>query len=267
MNILIIGGGNMGITYANSFLRSHIVTQESLMILEKNENKAKELESASVGKIYTNSVECINNADLVIFAVKPQDSAELLKSISRNLNSQQVFLTIMAGIKINTIAEALGVNKIIRAMPNLPAQIGMGMTVFTSTDEVTRIELIMVQNLLNTTGKAIYVEKESLLDSATAISGSGPAYVFYFMQSIMKAAEAMGFTATEAELLTWQTFMGAIDLYHKNSYTCAEWIKMVSSPGGTTEAAMAYFLENEVARHLQGGAHAALNRARELGKQ
>jgi pyrroline-5-carboxylate reductase len=266
MNILIIGGGNMGLTYANSFLRSHIVTQESLMILEKNKNKADELEAANVGKIYTDPADCLDVADLVIFAVKPQDSPELLKSLSGNLDAQQVFLTIMAGIKLQTIADGLQVSKIIRAMPNLPAQIGMGMTVFTSTDEVTRIELIMVQNLLNTTGKAIYVENEALIDAATAISGSGPAYVFYLMQSIMKAAEDMGFTAPEAELLTWQTFMGAIDLFHKNNYTCSEWIKMVSSPGGTTEAAMAYFKKNHVDQHLQGGAHAALERARELGR-
>lgn len=266
MKILIIGGGNMGQTYATSFLHSHIVRPEELMILEKSEIKAAELSNKNIGAVHELPQDCLPAADLIILAVKPQDSLQLFEHIRPMIDPQQVFLSIMAGIKIESISRMLGATKIIRAMPNLPAQIGMGMTVFTSSDEVTRIELVMVQNLLNTTGKAIYVEKESLLDSATAISGSGPAYVFYCMQAIIGAAERMGFSAPEAELLTLQTFKGAVDLFHKNDFTCNEWIQRVASRGGTTEAALKYFNEHEVARHLEGGAQAALKRAEELSK-
>ncbi len=267
MKILIVGGGNMGKTYAHSFLRSHIVTTDELMILEKSEPKATELAKENIGTIYGNPKDCLPKADLIILAVKPQDISPLFEGLKLLVNDQQVFLSIMAGIKIQTIREKLGINKIIRAMPNLPAQIGMGMTAFSSTDEVTRLELVMVQNLLNTTGKTIYVEDEALIDSATAISGSGPAYVFFCMQAFIDAAEKMGFTAPEAELLTWQTFKGAVELFHKNDLTCPEWINRVASRGGTTEAALKTFRAQGVDTGLQAGARAALDRAEELGNK
>jgi len=267
MKILVIGGGNMGLTYAQSFLRSHITSEKDMMILEKSPTKAEELSQKNIGTVYGEPEKCIKLADLVIFAVKPQDSDAVFKSIQPFVDSQQVFLSIMAGVKIKTICEALGTPKVIRAMPNLPAQIGMGMTAFTSSDEVTRIELVMVQNLINTTGKTVYVEKEQSIDAATAISGSGPAYVYYFMDAMIQAAQGMGFSTSEAELLVSQTFKGAVDLYNKSDLSCKDWIKKVSSKGGTTEAAMRSFVENKVYKDIIEGAEAALNRAVELGKQ
>lgn len=255
----------MGQTYARSFLRSHIVSSDEMMILEKSASKAKELSGQDLGSVHEIPQDCLPAADLIILAVKPQDAPALMEQLRPMVDPQQVFLSIMAGIKMEKIKNALGVTKVIRAMPNLPAQIGMGMTAFTSSEEVTRIELLMVQNLLNTTGKAIYVEKESLLDSATAISGSGPAYVFYCMQAFIEAGVAMGFSSSEAELLVLQTFKGAVDLFHKNDFTCKEWMSMVASRGGTTEAALNYFVGNDVDKHLKGGANAALLRAQELG--
>jgi pyrroline-5-carboxylate reductase len=266
MNILIIGGGNMGKTYAHSFLRSHISNKEGMMILERSLEKAEELNKEDIGTIYTEPEHCIHKADLVIFSVKPQDANVLFDSLKPHIDPQQVFLSIMAGVKIETIERALGAKKIIRAMPNLPSQIGRGMTAYTSSDDVTRIELVMVQNLLNTTGKAIYVEQESAIDGATAISGSGPAYVWHFMNSMLKSAQEMGFSYTEAELLVTQTFLGAVELYTASDISLEEWIRRVCSKGGTTEAALKSFRENEVAKDINSGAFAALERARELGK-
>ncbi|MEM1323162.1 MAG: pyrroline-5-carboxylate reductase [Bacteroidota bacterium] len=267
MKILIIGGGNMGLTYAQSFLRSHITNKADMMLLERSPEKAAELAKKDIGTVYGRPEECITNADLIIFAVKPQDAMALFEHLKGQVDAQQVFLSIMAGVKIKTITEALRVSKVIRAMPNLPAQIGMGMTAFTSSDEVTRIELVMVQNLLNTTGKTIYVEDESSIDAATAISGSGPAYVYYFMDAMIQAARQMGFSNSEAELLVSQTFKGAVDLHNKADLSCEQWIKKVSSKGGTTEAAMASFAKNSVYKDIMMAAQAALNRAVELGKK
>ncbi len=266
MKILIIGGGNMGMTYAQSFLRSHIAKKEDMMILEKSVAKAEELSKKDIGTVYGDASKCLSNADLIIFAVKPQDTDKLFEDIKPQIHPQQVFMSIMAGVKISTIQNALGVKKIIRCMPNLPAQIGMGMTAFTSTDEVTRIELVMVQNLLNTTGKTIYVEKEDSIDAATAISGSGPAYVFFFMDAMMQAARNMGFSESEAELLVGQTFRGASDLYSKSNFSCKEWIQKVASKGGTTEAALESYRSTSLYSDIMDGANAALNRAIELGK-
>jgi pyrroline-5-carboxylate reductase len=266
MQILIIGGGNMGSTYAQSFVRSHITSKKNMMILEKSAEKAAELTNKDIGTIFGSAEECIPNADLVILAVKPQDTERLFASLKPLVNEQQVFLSIMAGIKISTITASLGVKKVIRAMPNLPAQIGMGMTSFTATDDVTRLELVMVQNLLNTTGKTLYVENERAIDATTAISGSGPAYVYFFMDAMMQAAKGMGFSASEAELLVNQTFMGALDLYAKSDLTCGEWISRVASKGGTTEAALKSFGESDLEQDIIKGANVAFQRAIDLGK-
>jgi pyrroline-5-carboxylate reductase len=266
MKILIIGGGNMGMTYAQSFLRSHITTKNDLMILEKSQEKWPELEKLDVGSVCKNPAECMEAADLIILAVKPQDAPALFEHIRPMVDAQQVFLSIMAGVSMEKIAQGLGISKIIRAMPNLPAQIGKGMTAFTSTDEVTRIELVMVQNLINTTGKSIYVSDERLIDAATAISGSGPAYVWFFMNALIEAARQLGFHDSEAELLVSQTFQGAIDLFHQSDFTCGEWIKKVASKGGTTEAALASFAQTALHQDILAGAEAAFARARELGQ-
>ena len=266
MNILIIGGGNMGLTYAQSFLRSHITNKEDMMILEKSSEKAKALAEQDVGTVYGNAKDCIPHADLIILAVKPQDVPTLFASIKEFVDPQQVFLSIMAGVKIETICRGLGVSKVIRAMPNLPAQVGLGMTAFTASDEVTRIELVTVQNLVNTTGKTVYVDNENYIDAATAISGSGPAYVFYFMNAMIQAARDMGFNESESELLVAQTFKGAVDLYNKSDLSCEEWIRRVASKGGTTEAAMEAFNGNVLRKRIIEGAKAALARAVELGK-
>ena len=172
----------------------------------------------------------------------------------------------MAGVRIDTLRRALGTPKIIRAMPNLPAQIGMGMTAFTSTDEVTRAELVQVQNLLSTTGKTVYVETEAAIDASTAISGSGPAYVYYCMGALMEAAAGMGFGPAEAELLVSQTFRGAVELYAQAGLSSDEWIARVASKGGTTEAALRAFGAGAVREGLMAGAEAARNRAEELGR-
>lgn len=267
MKILIIGGGNMGLTYAKSFLRSKITTTSDLMILEKSEEKANLLEAMNLGTVYTKPDTCLHQADLIILAVKPQDAAQLFAYIKPQVDDQQVYLSIMAGMKIETIAKELGAKKIIRAMPNLPAQIGMGMTVFTSNDDVTRIELVMVQNLINTTGKSIYVDKEELIDASTAISGSGPAYVFFFMDAMMKAAKELGFKESESALLVSQTFKGAVDLYNKHNFSCEDWIQKVASRGGTTEAAINTFTNLELQKDIKQGVHAAMDRAVALGKR
>lgn len=266
MNILIIGGGNMGLTYAHSFLRSRIVTPQHLMVLCRTPEQAARLQQTVEGRFLQDPSACVPLADLIILAVKPQDAPPLLEQLQTLVEPGQVVLSIMAGVRMEVISRILGVGKIIRAMPNLPAQIGAGVTVFTSTDPVTRIELVTVQNLLSTTGKTLYVERESMIDAATAISGSGPAYVYYFMKAMIQAAQEMGFSESEAELLVGQTFTGAVDLYNKTDLSCEAWIGKVASKGGTTEAALGVFRETALHDDIVAGAFAALQRARELGR-
>lgn len=254
----------MGLTYARGFLKSHNVLTENMYILEKSPEKAETLKSLELGQVVGTPGNYISNMDLIVLAVKPQDINALFKSIRDFIAPQQLILSIMAGVTLDTLRQGLNATKIIRAMPNLPAQIGVGMTVYTSSEEVTRIELVTVQNLLAASGRTIYVEKENMINAATAISGSGPAYVFYFMQSLIESAKEMGFTQSEAELLTYQTFKGAVDLFNKHDITCEEWISRVSSKGGTTEAAINGFNSSDVQRAFRDGVKAALARAEEL---
>lgn len=265
MKILIAGGGNMGRTYADSFTANQTVSKADLYILEHYADKVATFNQAGYPNTYAEGGAWLKEMDLVILAVKPQDATALYPVLARWMSASQVVLSIMAGVTIEKLKAALPTTKIIRAMPNLPAQIGMGMTGFTADKSVSLAELFEVHNLLNTTGKSQYFEDEHLLDAVTAISGSGPAYVFYFMQAMISEAEGMGFNKPQAELLVAQTFMGAIHLLKGHNLSCEDWISRVASKGGTTEAAISQFNQLEVGSSIGQGLQAALTRAKELG--
>ena len=254
----------MGLTFAKSFINSHVVTPEQLIILEKNQERVAHLKTLNIARIFDKSI-CVKAADLIVLAVKPQNTIDLFEEISKYVDKDQVVLSIMAGVKIETIKKHLKLEKIIRAMPNLPAQIGLGMTGFTATEAVSRFELGAIQNLLSTTGKTLHVDSEEAIDKITAISGSGPAYMFYFLDAMIGAAKEMGFNKGEAELLVVQTFKGALQLFQQNSFTCQDWIDKVASKGGTTEAAISSFNQSDVRQRIVEGTKAAWKRAEELG--
>lgn len=257
----------MGLTYVRSFLKSHLVPADHLTILEKSTKKADEIRKLNIGTVTVTPGSYVTEADLVILAVKPQDISKVYEDLRQYIEPEQLILSIMAGVPVESIAAGLGTDKIVRAMPNLPAQVGMGMTVFYSAESVTRIELIMIQNLLSSTGKAVYGDSEAIIDSATALSGSGPAYIFHFMQSMIDSAKAMGFNQAQAELLTYQTFRGAVELYNKYDLSCQEWIQRVSSRGGTTEAAFEVFGSEDISARFQKAMAAARARAVELSNR
>jgi pyrroline-5-carboxylate reductase len=266
MKIMIAGGGNMGRTYADSFTANQTVSKADLYILEHYQEKVAQFVDAGYHNTYCEGGNWVSEMDLIVLAVKPQDAEGLYPILARYIKPEQMVLTIMAGVRIEKLRAALPTTKILRAMPNLPAQIGMGMTGFTADKSVTLAELFEVHNLLNTTGRSQYFEDENLLDAVTAISGSGPAYVFYFMQAMISQAEAMGFSKPQSELLVAQTFMGAIHLLKGNNLSCEQWIQRVASKGGTTEAALKSFDQQEIAEHIGIGLNAALDRAVELGR-
>lgn len=265
MKVLIIGFGNMGKTYANSFISSRFIKPEDIFVLVRNENTVATESTIPKVNFSHLATERISDFDIVILAVKPQDFEVLAKSIQPFLKDTQIIFSVMAGITIGKLGSHLSCSKIVRSMPNIPTQIGMGMTVFTASANVDRKELFIIQNLINTTGKSVYVENEKLIDAATAISGSGPAYVFYFMQSMIKAAVDLGFNESEAELLVNQTFMGSVSIQNSYSLSNEEWIKKVASKGGTTERALQVFEKGKLEKTIIEAVKAANDRALELG--
>lgn len=266
MNILIIGGGNMGKTYAQSFLHAKVATREQIHILDKDHLKVDLVQNFNLGVPHSSPGEYIREMYMIVLAVKPQDAVDLYPAIKPFIQPEHLVITIMAGICIADIQAALGVDKVVRAMPNLPAQIGMGMTVFTASDKVPESDMTMVKLLLDTTGLSFSVEKEDMLNAATAISGSGPAYVFYFLDCLIQSALEMGFSPNEARMLAEQTFLGSTQLFKDHALTCRQWIERVASKGGTTEVALAIFEERNVDEGIKDGLQRALERARELSK-
>ena len=265
MKILIIGYGNMGKTYANSFISSRFIKPSDIFVLVRSKNFSTTENSIPNANFLHVSSDKINDFDIIILAVKPQDFDVLAQSIKLFLKDSQVILSVMAGVTIAKIKLKLSCSKIVRLMPNIPTQIGMGMTVFTASETVDRKELFIIQNLINTTGKSVYVENEKLIDAATAISGSGPAYVFYFMRSLIKAAVDLGFNESEAELLVNQTFMGSVAIQNSYSLSNEEWIAKVASKGGTTESALKVFEKESLEENIIAAVKAANNRATEVG--
>ena len=265
MKVLIVGYGNMGKTYANSFISSRFIKPEDIFVLVRNENFSTPESSIPKANFSHSKTEKISDFDIVILAVKPQDFVTLATTIKPFLKDSQIIFSVMAGITLSKLASQLSCSKIVRSMPNIPTQIGMGMTVFTASANVDRKELFIIQNLINTTGKSVYVENEKLIDAASAISGCGPAYVFYFMQSMIKAAVDLGFNESEAELLVNQTFMGSVAIQNSYSLSNEEWIRKVASKGGTTESALQVFEKGNLEQTIVKAVKAANDRALELG--
>jgi pyrroline-5-carboxylate reductase len=267
MKVLVIGAGNMGLTYAEGMSSSLLLGKKKLRIYDTDPNKIETLREENNFNIYTSLEDCLPQADIVFLAVKPYHSAALFEEMKPLVRNEQLFISLMAGVSIDTIQEGLNVEKVIRTMPNLPAKVGKGVTSYTGAQSVSRIELLTARHLLDTTGTSIHVETEKFIDASTGISGSGPAYVFYFMQSMLDAALKMGFSDYDSKILVSHTFEGAIELFNQSNLTPESWINKVASKGGTTQAAIDSMDDNNVQQLIQDAAYAAFDRAVELGKE
>lgn len=266
MKVLMIGAGNMGGTYAEGMAKSSLLGHRKLQIFDKDLDKLKAVEDKGILEPYSELEECLPKAEIVFIAVKPYHIEELYEEMKPHINNDQMFVSLMAGVTLENIVEGLGVKKVIRAMPNLPAQIGKGVTAYTGSEDVSRLELIMIRSLLDMTGNSIHVDEEKFIDASTGISGSGPAYVFYFMQSMLDAAKKMGFSNYDSRVLVSSTFEGAVQLFNESNVTPQTWMDRVASKGGTTRAALDSMDENHLKELIEEAAYAAFNRAVELGK-
>lgn len=257
----------MGLTFAEGMSTSPLLNHRKLMILDKNLETIQRLEATQKFDVFDQVENCLPQADIIFVAVKPYHCEALFADMKPYINDQQIFVSMMAGVTIGSIQNMLGASKVIRTMPNLPAKVGKGVTSFTESEAVTRVELLMVRNLLDTTGVSIHVDTEQYIDKSTGISGSGPAYVFYFMQSMLEAAKKMGFSDNDSKVLVSHTFEGAITLFQESNLTPTKWMDRVASKGGITQAALDDMEGNNVNELIKSAAYAAFNRAVELGKE
>ena len=266
MKITIVGCGNMGLIYARAFLKYNIVSKENLLLAEKNETRKQELIKIDIGHVCVVNEKRISESDIIILAVKPQDFNELGLELKQVLTAENIIISIMAGMKIERIEELLQQKNIVRAMPNSPAELGMGMTAFTSSKSLSIEQIRKAENLLATTGRTVFFENENLLDAVTALSGSGPAYFFYVVKHLIDAGKQMGFDEATSAMLVKQTMLGSYHLVNNANKSLDDLIKAVASKGGTTEAALSFFNETSVGENIQKGIIKARDRAKELSK-
>ena len=266
MKIAIVGCGNMGMAFAKSFVQYDLVKQDNLLLIEKSADRSEALRQEKAGVVVDTIGTRIGEADLIILSVKPQDFNSVYESLRVVIQPTQVVLSIMAGIPIAQIQEKLGHPLVVRAMPNTPAMLGMGITGFSAAKEVDMASLRRVENLINATGRSIFLEDESMLDAVTALSGSGPAYFYYVVKAMIDAGKQMGFDDAVAALLVKQTMLGAYHLINTADKSLDELIMAVASKGGTTEAALRTFESGALADTLVAGIKAAQTRSTELSK-
>ncbi|MCO5247912.1 MAG: pyrroline-5-carboxylate reductase [Chitinophagales bacterium] len=266
MKILVAGGGNMGKTFAQGFLNSKLITREELFIFEKDSEKIKQLNDEGLGTAFSDENEYFENADIYILAVKPQDFKNIFSIIKKYITDDKIVISIMAGINMDHIKKNTGATKVVRTMPNLACQVGKGVIGYKISKDMSATEKELVENLLKTTALALEVDDEKKLDAVTAMSGSGPAYVFYFMDAMIQAGIQLGFNLQEASEIVLKTFEGSIQLLNSNNLSPREWINKVASKGGTTEVALETFEDLDVKNSIGKGILRAENRSEELSK-
>ena len=265
MRVAFIGGGNMGEAMLSAILDKGLSTQKAISVSDIDGIRRQHLEQKYGVAVMSSNQLAVTRGDVVILAIKPQNLAEAMTELKGQLRPAQLLLSIIAGAKINTLCRGLNHNCVVRVMPNTPAQIGEGISVWTATAEVTEQQKGWASSILGTFGKEIYVDDEKYLDMATAVSGSGPAYVFLFAESLVNAAVHIGLPRGMAQELVLQTMLGSGHFIQRSGKELAELRRMVTSPGGTTAEALSVFEEGQFTQLVKQAVTAAYNKAKKLG--
>lgn len=236
--IAFIGAGVMGSTMIAGLIDKHIATPDQIFASDPHEGKGRELVEKYNINYSPRNPQAVVDADMLVLCVKPQHVERALHEIRGHIDSSPLVLSIVAGIKIRKIGESLHNNRIVRSMPNTPGQIGEGITVWTATYDVLDEHKTMAKTVLGALGDDLFVDDERYLDMATALSGSGPGFVFMFIEAMVDAGVRMGFSRDHAEKLVLKTLKGSI-LYAIQSGTHPTILRnQVTSPGGTTAAGL-----------------------------
>ena len=266
MKIAFIGGGNMASALIGGLLRRDVAATD-LGVLEINPEARARISAEFGVSTYAQADDALRDFDALVLAVKPQ----VLKSVAESLApyvENQVVISIAAGIRAADIARWLGgYNKIVRAMPNTPALIGMGVTGLAALPSVDAAGRELAGAVLAAVGQVVWCDAESRIDAVTAISGSGPAYVFYFIEALQQAALQMGLDEAQARTFAVSTFTGAAQLAAQSDEAIGTLRERVTSKGGTTAAALASFDTDQVAAAIVRGARAAEQRAQTMGDE
>ena len=265
MNICFIGGGNMATALIGGLLgKGFSATQIS--VVEINVENRTRLQSEFSVRAVASLAEGVAGSHIIVFAVKPQQLREVAQALAPML-SGQLLISIAAGIRAPDLARWASSQSIVRAMPNTPALIQSGMTGLYALEAVSSAQREQAQDILSAVGETLWLQDEAMLDAVTAISGSGPAYVFYMIEALQQAAVELGFTAEQARRLSVATFLGGSKLAAASTEAVSVLRERVTSKNGTTERALLSLAEHHVAAHIVQAAQAAAARSREMGDE
>lgn len=262
VDVMMIGCGNMGSALLKPIVEAKDV--DRILVVEKKKEKRDRVKN-----MFPDDIEVVDSvpefgSGLIIIAVKPQDVAEIVPVVKERIGKQVTILSIVAGVTCSYYRDALGISNIIRAMPNTPGLLGVGITGVVYDDGVRYSEIAM--KILEGLGDVVRVKKEEDIDTITAISGSGPAYFFFLSQMLKEFGCEMGLNEEVARRLVRRTAYGAGVLLEQMHASCEELREMVTSPGGTTEAAIKYMTEHKINDILKGAFLQAKKRAKELSR-
>jgi len=263
--ITFVGGGTMAEAFIRGLVGKDLATGRQITASDPLQERRGHLsEELGVGTCASNA-EAVAGAQIVVLAIKPQVLGGVLQELAGKIAPEVLLLTIVAGARIETLREALGTDAIVRVMPNTPGQIGEGISVWTARPEVSPSQREQVRQMIRALGEEVYVEEEEYLDMATALSGSGPAYVFYFMEALIDAGVQMGFSRAVARKLVLQTVRGSAIFAQQTGLHPAVLRNMVTSPGGTTAAGLYELDKGGLRATTSRAVWAAYRRARYLG--
>jgi len=265
MKIAFIGGGNMGTAILSALIDKGVAKPADITVSDKVEERLAYLENKYGVSVTTDNTSAIDGKEVILLSVKPQTVPEIIPDLKGKVRKGQLIVSIMAGIKISTLRDGMGCEAVVRVMPNTPAQVFEGMSGWTATPEVSNEQKELARSILQAVGKEIYFDDEKYLDMVTAVSGSGPAYFFYFVEALTEAGMKTGFSHDVAYELVLQTLIGAGKLMRESGTDPAELRKMVTSKGGTTAAALDVLEQGKFKELVVKALMAAYNRSKELG--
>lgn len=265
MNICFIGGGNMATALIGGLLGKGFAAGRIGVVEIDADSRARLQQDFAVHAV-DNLAEGVAGSQAIVLAVKPQQLRDVAQQLAPLLDGQ-LLISIAAGIRAGDLARWSNNPAVVRAMPNTPALIRSGMTGLYALPAVSAVQREQAQSILAAVGEILWLQDEAMLDAVTAISGSGPAYVFYFIEALQQAARELGFNAAEARRLSLATFLGASKLAACSAEDAGVLRARVTSKNGTTECALLNMAANRVAEHIVQAAHAAADRAKEMGDE
>lgn len=264
--IAFIGAGVMGEAMIRGLLGKKIVNPEQIIAADPWQKRLDQLEGQHNIITTTDNAFAAEEGQVVVLSIKPQTLAAVLPQIRGHLRRQDLLMSIIAGTPIKRLADGAAHASVVRAMPNTPAQIGQGITVWTATTEVSQDHKKQAQSILGSLGQEIFMDDERYLNMATALSGTGPGYVFMVMEAMIDAGVHLGFSRHVATQLVFQTMRGSVEFAAQSEKHVAELRNQVTSPGGTTAAALYHLEKGGLRTVLSRGIWAAYQRAVALGQ-